>query len=136
VATLVLFDDHTSVLFDAVDGSTFAVSVRVLPLVTVSVALGKITEVAGVVTRTTTVACLLPSWAVTVTRQVPLFTPVTRPAAFTVAIAGIELVQTIVLLLAFAGVYIGVNVADRPLGIFSVEGVNATFVKGNTGGLR
>ena len=66
----------------------------------------------GLLTGTTVtrqVAAKAPSWVVTVMVALPAATPVTRPAALTVAIAELLELQLMVLLDAFTGAIVAVS---------------------------
>ena len=88
VATVVLFEDHVTFLFDAFEGATVATSVSVSPSVKVNVVLSRVTPVtatSGALTVTVQVAFLPPSFVVTVIVAEPAFFAVMTPVEDTVA---------------------------------------------------
>jgi len=120
VAIAVFADDHTTALFDVLDGKTVAVSVVFLPTFTLTDAGETVTDVATIgtasVTVTAAVAMNPPLTVVTVIVADPTTTPVTTPVvAFTVAIAISLEEYEIPLLVAFVGDTVAVRVYVLPM---------------------
>lgn len=114
-------EDHTRFLFVALVGATVAIKEGVLPGSIVNDELLRVTPVTftkgGTYTVIRHVATFAPSAVVAVIVVVPAATAVTRPVEiFTVAVAGVDVVQFIVVLLAFAGYIVGTNVIVPAVG--------------------
>ena len=113
VATLVLEDDHVTVLFVALPGLTVAVNVSDAPICSVSELLFKVTEVTAIgLTVIKHVAVLPPADAVIVAE--PTLSAVTLPSE-TVATLTLEVVHVTVLSVALDGLTVAVSVSVPPI---------------------
>jgi hypothetical protein len=124
---------HDTFLLVALEGKTVAINVSEAYTSRVSEVLFRVTPVTGIVvlpliTVTAQVAVLLPSTVVTVMFALPMATPVTKPLADTVAIAGALLLNVTALLVALSGVTMGINCSVPPTGMFKDGILNDTPV--------